>query len=120
MIRISSVPSKKMQQVIRTFLLVKPIFFTNRLIARRSLFVFPLHTLSTPEFRPRTLRDTARFMLLVLSSPQRPLIFSYLGWELGRLPPLKEPLQRRELVVNDMSFAIFRSEKLELLLHTSV
>ena len=86
MIRISSVPSKKMQQVIRTFLLVKPIFFTNRLIARRSSFVFPLHTLSTPEFRPRTHRDTARFML----------------------------------VVNNRSFAIFRSEKLELLLHTSV
>ena len=86
MIRISSVPSKKMQQVIRTFLLVKPIFFTNRLITRRSSFVFPLHTLSTPEFRPRTNRDTARFML----------------------------------VVNNMSFAIFRSEKLELLLHTSV
>ena len=50
----------KMQQVIRTFLLVKSIFFTNRLIARRSRFVFPLHTLSTPEFRPRTLRDIAR------------------------------------------------------------
>ena len=47
---------------------------------------FPVDTLSTPEFRPRTLRDTARFML----------------------------------VVNNMSFAIFRSEKLELLLHTSV
>ena len=26
----------------------------------RSWFVFPLHILSTPEFRPRTLRDTAR------------------------------------------------------------
>ena len=39
---------------------VKPIFFTNRLIARRSWFVFPFHTLSTPEFRPRTLRDFAR------------------------------------------------------------
>ena len=49
-------------------------------------FNFPLHTLSTPEFRPRTLRDTARFIL----------------------------------VVNNMSCAIFRSEKLELLLHTSV
>ena len=77
---------KKMQQVIRTFLLVKPIFFTNRLIARRSWFVFQLHTLSTPEFRPRTLRDTDRFIL----------------------------------VANNMSCAIFRSEKLELLLHTSV
>ena len=77
---------KKMQLVIRTFLLVKPIFFTNRLIARRSWFVFPLHTLSTPEFRPRTLRDIARFIL----------------------------------VVNNMSYAIFRSEKLELLLHTLV
>ena len=87
MIRISSVPSKKMQQVrIRTFLLVKPLFLTNRLIARRSRFVFPLHTLSTPEFRPRTLQDTARFIL----------------------------------VVNSMPCAIFRSEKLELLLHTSV
>ena len=86
MIRISSVPSKKMQLVIRTFLFVKPIFFTNRLIARRSRFVFPLHTLSTPEFRPRTLRDIARFIL----------------------------------VVNNMSCAIFRSEKLELLLHTLV
>ena len=86
MIRISSVPSKKMQLVIRTFLLVKPIFFTNRLIARRSRFVFALRTLSTPEFRPRTLRDIARFIL----------------------------------VVNNMSCAIFRSEKLELLLHTFV
>ena len=55
MIRISSVPSKKMQQVIRTFLLVKSFFFTNRLITRRSGFVFPLHTL----------RDTARFILAV-------------------------------------------------------
>ena len=41
---------------------------------------------STPEFRPRTLRDIARFIL----------------------------------VVNNMSCAIFRSEKLELLLHTLV
>jgi len=45
-----------------------------------------LHTLSTPEFRPRTLRDIARFIL----------------------------------VVNNMSCAIFRSEKLELLLDTLV
>ena len=66
--RISSVPSKKMQLVLRTFLLVKPIFFTNRLIAR------------TPEFRPLTLQDIARFIL----------------------------------VVNNMSCAIFRSEKIEL------
>ena len=43
-----------------SFLLVKPIFFTNRLIASRPWFVFPLHTLSTPEFRPRTLRDFGR------------------------------------------------------------
>jgi len=46
----------------------------------------PGRDLSTPEFCPRTLRDTARFIL----------------------------------VVNNMSCAIFRSEKLELLLHTPV
>ena len=53
--------AKIIQQDIRTFYLSNQ--FSSRMgwsKARWSRFVFPLHTLSAPEFRPRTLRDIVR------------------------------------------------------------